>query len=126
MGFYFPLLGLSVEPVFDQAEHLKSQSIFHLSPATVIVTADVKKNLHQGNQKHMQNKFGETFQDCQRGNIFNEIPQECRKPVVQDFQPTDEKSSSCKSLKFSATFSPADLVADRRYDYIMNASLLVD
>lgn len=96
MGFYSPLLRLSVEPVFDQAEHLKSQSIFHLSPATVIVTADVKKNLHQGNQKHMQNKFGETFQDCQCGNIFNEIPQECRKPVVQEFQPTDEKSSFCK------------------------------
>lgn len=75
--FFFPLLGLSVVPVFGQAAHLKSQSIFHLSLATVILTADVKKNLLQGNQKHKQNKFGERLQEWQCGNIFNEILQEC-------------------------------------------------
>lgn len=94
--FFFPLLGLSVVPVLGQAAHLKSQSIFILSLARVILTADVKKNLPRGNQKHMQNKFGERLQEWQRGNVFNEILQECWKPVVQEFQPTDENSNFCK------------------------------
>lgn len=73
MVAFFFLLGLSGVPVFGQTAHLKSHSIFHLSLATVVLTADVKKNLLQGNQTHMQNKFGRRLQEWQRANIFNDI-----------------------------------------------------
>lgn len=72
MVAFFPLSGVAD---FGQTAHLKSHSIFHLGLATVVLTADVKKNLPQGNQTHMQTKFGEDFRN---GNVQTFLMTYCR------------------------------------------------
>lgn len=67
-------MSLQYQPLVKQLA--KNQSSSYPCRATVILTVDVKENVLQGNQKHMQNESEERLQEGQCENVSDEILQE--------------------------------------------------